>query len=148
MSGELEPDDAHEADEVIDPTLPPDSAGGSSRFELSVHEGPLPPPEAYAAYIDAYPDAAREIIEFAKAAQMHQHRMGERRLDAVVLVVKGGLVALNLAVVGVLVLAIVLALNGEPVWGVTIGLGDVLIAALLNARALWDRRKGPEDQAS
>ena len=148
MSGELEPDNAHEADEVIDPAPPHDRVGGSSRFELSVHQGPLPPPEAYAAYIDAYPDAGREIIEFAKAAQEHRHRMGERRLDAVVLVIKGGLAALNLAVVGVLVLAIVLAVSGEPAWGVTIGLGDVLIAALLNARALWDRRKEPEGPPS
>ena len=81
----------------------------------------------------------------AKAAQTHQHRVGERRLDAVILVIKGGLADLNIAVAGVLVLAVVLAANGEPVWGVTIGLGDVLIAALLNARALWERKRGSED---
>ena len=64
MSGELEPDDAYEADEVIGPASPPDRARGSSQFELSMHEGPLPTPEAY---IDAYLDAGREIIEIAKA---------------------------------------------------------------------------------
>ena len=144
MSNAIEPDDAQEPDEVIDPTALPDRVDGPSRFELSYHEGPLPTPEAFAAYIDAYPDAGREIIEIAKAAQAHQQRMGEGRLAAAVLVIKGGLVALNIAVAGVLVLAIALAVSGEPVWGVTIGLGDVLIAALLNARSLWDRKKAPD----
>lgn len=146
MSEELEPGEAQEPDQVIDPESKPDHVHSSRRLELSFHEGPLPTPEAYAAYIEADPDAGHEIIEMAKAAQTHQHRMGERRLDAVILVIKGGLVALNVAVAGVLVLAIVLAVNGEPVWGVAIGLGDVLIAALLNARALWERKKGPDNR--
>lgn len=51
-------------------------------FAASFWQGPLPRPEALAAYNNAYPDCAREIVGMAKSQSQHRQQVETKVIDA------------------------------------------------------------------
>lgn len=121
-----------------------DDADDRRVVNISAFRGPLPPPEALAAYDDVEPGLAREIVDQWKAETAHRHETvdGLRRTDheAMQAFFAGmrrgqvfGLVAVALTL-GVAALAFVLKQS-------LAGFGVVVFGA---AAAAWSMRRSPE----
>lgn len=124
------------------PAEPTNSPQHLTRFQGTVFEGPLPPPEILIRYNDAVPDAAERILRMAERNQEHR-----QRLEAVVIPAKvrsesrGQLIGLTLALAvigcGTYVIAI-----GASGYGFAMILSD--LAALVSVFVYVDYRKRKE----
>src|SRR5690606_21758571 len=45
------------------------------------YSGPLPPPEYLKGYIEAYPEAAEKIFQYAEEEQKHRHYMEKESME-------------------------------------------------------------------
>ena len=145
-NGEIEPDDAEDA-EIVDGEPVgdvPEVIEERHQMSLEVRAGPLPDPEAFAQYEAAYPGAADRILSMAEAEFAHQHRMEDRRRDAVenilLAVIKWAPLITGAVLVGIIALAIVVVVLGDALLGTITGLVDLVLGALLYESAMGSRR--------
>ena len=145
-NGEIEPDDAGDAEivdgEPVDDV--PEVIEERHRMSLELRAGPLPDPEAFAAYEAAYPGAADRILSMAEAEFAHQHQMEDRRREAVedilLAVIKWAPLIAGVVFAGIIAVAILVIVRGEALLGVGVGFADLVIGALMYESAMGTRR--------
>lgn len=115
---------------------------------VSVHQGPLPPPEVLDRYEATNPGFANRLLELAEKEQRHRHaieaetnkaniNLANRALDEQKL---GQVLAFTLAMV-LIGSAIFLAMSGQPGLAMVLG-GTTLVGAI----ALFLRKKAEQPQ--
>lgn len=120
----------------------------STRVEMhKSHEGPLPAPEDFERYDQVLPGAAERILALTESTVEHRqqmavrhHNMVERLADRFI----SAALAIGLAAIAAaLVIAVLLVVFGEPIWGAGIAVVDI-IAAAIGLTRMMRRRPRPE----
>ena len=119
----------------------------STRLEMhKSHEGPLPAPEDFERYDQVLPGAAERILALTESTIEHRQEMDVRHLNMVERLadrfVSAALVIGLAAIAAAFVIAVLLVVSGEAVWGAGIAFVDI-IAAAIGLTRMMRRRPGP-----
>lgn len=111
------------------------------------HEGPLPAPEDFERYDQVLPGAAERILALTESTVEHRQQMAVRHLNMVERLadrfVSAALAIGLAAIAAALVIAVLLVVFGEPIWGAGIAIVDI-IAAAIGLTRMMRRRPRPE----
>lgn len=119
-----------------------------TREMLSIWSGPLPPPESFGRYEEILPGAADRILTMAEDQSRHRRQMetaslrGKQRLGLF------GLMTSFYVFMGLLAIATIATVMGQPVYGLPIGgIGLLAFLAPIVTRAIggWGQRNGQSD---
>lgn len=147
---EVEPfDDVLEAEEVeLDEGNQTKLIRASTRVEMhKSHEGPLPAPEDFERYDQVLPGAAERILTLTESTVEHRQQLAVRHLNMVERLadrfVSAALAIGLAAIAAALVIAVLLVVSGEPIWGAGVAIVDI-VAAAIGLTRMMRRRARPE----
>lgn len=119
-----------EIDDAYQPKLDEGSVSPVFR-SVRHHRGPMPSAEELMGYKYVDPTLPKSILEMAQKEQDHRHSMDRQELTEAVAVTKRGQILGVSIAAGVLILAGILALMGQPILaGIMAGLDVVGLAAV------------------
>lgn len=123
----------------------------STRVEMhKSREGPLPAPEDFERYDQVLPGAAERILALTESTVEHRQQLEVRHLNMVERLadrfVSAALAIGLAAIAAALVIAVLLVVSGESIWGAGIAIVDIVAAAIGLTRVMRRRpRSEPGD---